>query len=60
MVMPSMPTSNWPWRTASIIVSQLERFHSTFRLSRLAISLKASYSQPIPSPVAGSAKFSGV
>ncbi len=42
------------------MVSQLVSFHSTLRLRRLAISLKASYSQPMPCPVFGSAKLSGV
>src|SRR6202022_1399845 len=35
-------------------------FHSTLNFGGLPISLKASYSQPIPSPVFGSAKLSGV
>ncbi len=59
MVMPSMPTSNWPLRTASIIASQAVTCQSTAQLSRRQISLTASYSQPTESPVLGSTKFRG-
>jgi hypothetical protein len=60
MVMPSMPTSNWPSRTAEIMVSQAVTFQLTWQLSRRQISFTASYSHPTASPVAGSTKFSGV
>ena len=60
IVMPSMPTSNWPSLTAGIMASQEESFQSTVQFSRRQISLTASYSQPTALPVAGSTKLSGV
>ena len=46
--------------TAWIMTSQLEVFQSILVLRRLAISLIPSYSQPMPLPVFGSTKLSGV
>jgi len=60
MVIPSMPTSYCPSRTAWIMVSQAVTFHCTRALSRRAISLTASYSQPMALPVLGSTKFNGM